>query len=181
MAVETFQDNEILAIWNEIFSADKYSLRISEIQANYPQDRSLYVPYGDIDSTNTDFAMYLFDNPDRCIRLGRKAIKSLLPPTWEPTNDINLRVNELPDDARVEVRDLRSKHLNRLIAINGLVRKATIPKLKMTKAHFKCAKCDADLWEEQKGMFLTEPLMCTNEGCNKSALRFILQEESSAA
>ena len=179
MAVETFQDNEILAIWNEIFSADNYSLRISEIQANYPQDRSLYVPYSDIDVANTDFAMYLFDNPDRCLRLGKKAIKSLLPPSWMPENEINLRVNELPSDARVEVRDLRSKHLGRLIAINGLVRKATIPKLKMVRAHFKCAKCDADLWEEQKGMFLTEPLMCTNEGCNKGTLRFILQEESS--
>ena len=179
MAVETFQDNEILAIWNEIFSDDKYSLRIAEIQANYPQDRSLYVAYDDIDSANTDFAMYLFDNPDRCLRLGRKAVKNLLPPTWEPANEINLRINELPPDARVEVRDLRSKHLGRLIAINGLVRKATIPKLKMTRAHFKCAKCDADLWEDQKGMFLTEPLMCTNEGCNKGSLRFILQEESS--
>ncbi len=179
MAVETFQDNEILAIWNEIFSDDKYSLRIAEIQANYPQDRSLYIAYDDIDSANTDFAMYLFDNPDRCLRLGGKAIKSILPPTWEPANDINLRINGLPADARVEVRDLRSKHLGRLIAINGLVRKATIPKLKMVRAHFKCAKCDADLWVEQKGMYRIPPLACTNEGCNKGVLRFNLLEESS--
>ena len=179
MAVETFQDNEILSIWNEIFSSEKYSLRIAEIEDNYPQDRSLVVPYPDINSANTDFAMYLFDKPDRCLRLGRKAIKNLLPPTWEPTNEINLRINQLPDDAHVEVRDLRSKHLGRFVAISGLVRKATIPKLKMTKAHFKCAKCDADIWEDQRGMYVTEPLMCPNEGCNKTALRFVLQEESS--
>ena len=77
MAVETFQDNDILAIWNEIFGMDKYSLRITEIQANYPQDRSLEILYPDINSVNTDFAMYLFDKPDRCIRLGQKAIKNL--------------------------------------------------------------------------------------------------------
>ncbi len=179
MAVETFQENEILAIWNEIFSSDKYSLRIAEIQANYPMDRSLEVPYEDINSINTDFAMYLFDKPDRCLRLGRKAIKALLPPTWEPTNEINLRVHQLPDDARVEIRDLRSKHLGKLVAISGLVRKATIPKLKMTKAHFKCIKCDADIWQDQKGMYVVEPLMCPNEGCNKTGPKFALEEETS--
>ena len=179
MVVETFQDNEILEIWDEIFSSDKYSLRIAEIQANYPQDRSIEIPYQDINSTNTDFAMFLFDNPDRCLRIGKKSIKNLMPPTWDPANEINLRINQLPDDARVEVRDLRSKHLGRFVAISGLVRKATIPKLKMTRAHFKCAKCDADIWVDQKGMYLSEPLMCTNEGCNKTALRFNLQEESS--
>ncbi len=36
MAVETFQDNEILEIWNDVFSIDEYALRIVEIQANYP-------------------------------------------------------------------------------------------------------------------------------------------------
>ena len=179
MAVETFQDNEILAIWNEIFSADKYSLRIAEIQANYPLDRSIEVPYADIDMANSDFAMYLFEQPDRCLRIGRKAIRNLLPPTWEPSNEINLRINKLPDDAHVEIRDLRSKHLGRFVAINGLVRKATVPKLKMTKAHFKCAKCEADIWQDQKGMFSTDPLMCPNEGCNKTTPRFILQEETS--
>ena len=151
MAIETFQENEILSIWNEIFSSDKYSLRISEIQANYPMDRSLEVPYEDINAINTDFAMYLLDKPERCLRIGRNAIKNLLPPTWDTANDINLRVHDLPDDARVEVHDLRSKHLGRLVAIAGLVRKATMPKPKMTRAHFKCARCDADIWRIRRG------------------------------
>ena len=179
MAVETFQDNEILEIWNDVFNVEEYPLRIVEIQANYPQDRSLVVTYHDIDQINPDFAMYLLDKPDRCLRLGKKAIKNLLPPSWEPTNEINLRITGLPRDAHVEVRDLRSKHLGRFVAIEGLVRKATIPKLKMTKAHYKCAKCDADIWQPQKGVYATEPLMCPNEGCNKTALRFILDEETS--
>ena len=179
MAVETFQDNEIQEIWNNIFSDDGYSLRITEIQANYPQDRSLVVTYSDINKVNTDFAMYLLEKPDRCLRLGRKVIRNLLPPTWEPSNEVNLRIIDLPKDAHVEVRDLRAKHLGRLVAIEGLVRKATVPKLKMTKAHYKCAKCDADIWQDQKGVYATEPLMCPNEGCNKTALRFILDEETS--
>ena len=179
MAVETFEDNEILEIWNEIFSADEYSLRISEIEANYPQDRSLVVAYPDINSVNTDFAMYFLEKPDRCLRLGRKAIRAMLPPTWEPTNDVNLRIMQMPKDAHVDVRNLRAKHLGKFVAIEGLVRKATISKMKMVKAHYKCARCDADIWQMQKGMYATEPLVCPNEGCNKSTPKFVLDEETS--
>ena len=179
MAVETFVDNEILEIWNEIFSADSYSLRISEIQANYPQDRSLVVPYPDMNSVNTDFAMYFMERPERCLEIGKKAIRNLLPTTWEPSNEINLRITQMPKDAHLDVRELRSKHLGRFVAIEGLVRKATVSKMKMVKAHFKCSKCGADIWEPQVGMYITEPLMCPNEGCNKTALRFNLDEETS--
>lgn len=179
MAINNFQDNEILEIWNEILLKDEHSIRIAEIQSNYPQDRSLLIPYSDIDAANTDFAMYLLSKPDRCLRIGKKAVKGFLPPTWEPSDEVNLRVISLPKDAHVEVRDLRSKHLGKLVAIEGLVRKATLPKLKMTNAHYRCAKCDSEIWVPQKGMYAIEPLMCPSEGCNKTALRFVLDEETS--
>lgn len=179
MAVSNFDEKEISAIWNEVFSSDAYRLRLAEIQANYPQDRSLFVPYSDLDTVNPDFGMYLLGKPDKCLRIGKKTLKSSLPATWDPSNDINLRITELPRDAHVEVRDLRTTHLGKLVAIEGLVRKATLPKLKMTTAHYRCAKCDADVWVPQKGMYATEPQMCSNDACNKTALRFILDEETS--
>lgn len=179
MPGNSFQDSEVTAIWDEVFSRDTYRIRIAEVQANYPQDRSIVVPYDDIDSVNPDFAMYLLDKPDRCLKLGRRSLKTAMSASWDPSNDINLRITELPKDAKVDVRDLRSKHLGRLVAIEGLVRKATLPKLKMINAHFKCAKCDADIWVPQKGIYVTEPIVCPNEGCNKTALRFILDEETS--
>lgn len=179
MTMTAFQDSEILAIWDEIFSSDAYRLRVAEIESGYPQERSVFVKYPDIDLCNTDFAMFLLDKPDRCLKLGKQSLKSMFPPTWEPENDVNLRITELPKDAHVGVRDLRSKHLNKLVAIEGMVTKATPPKLKMTRALYRCAKCDAEQWIPQKGMYATEPLMCTNEGCNKTALRFILDEANS--
>ena len=134
MTVTTFQDEDILKFWDDILSSDTYRLKLAEIQDNYQDKKSLYVPYTDIDYYNSDFAIYLLNKPDRCIRLGEKAIRSRLPATWDPANDINLRIDTLPKDAHVEVRELRSKHLNRLVAVDGLVRKATLPKLKMTNA-----------------------------------------------
>lgn len=179
MAIDNFQDSEITAIWNEIFGKDEYAIRIAEIQTNYPQDKSLLVSYGDIDAINPDFAMYLLDKPDRCLDIGKKTLKGCLFPTWEATKEINLRIISMPRDAHVEVRDLRSKHLGRLVSIEGLVRKATLPKLKMINALFRCAKCDAEIWVPQKGMYTIEPIMCPNDGCNKGGLNFILDNEAS--
>lgn len=175
----SFQDDDILKIWEGIFSNDDYRLKIADLAANYLEKKSIYVPYPDIDAYNPDFATYILEKPDRCIRLGEKVIRQKLPPTWNPEDNINLRVEKLPRDAHVEIRNLRSTHLGRLVALDGLVRKATVPKLKMTHAHYKCAKCDADIWVPQKGMYAKEPLMCTNDACNRGALKFNLDQETS--
>lgn len=175
----TFQDSDIQAIWDELFNTDHYHQKIAEIQDNYPDEKSLFILYSDLDACNPDFAMFLLDKPDRCLNIGEKALRSALSASWDPGDTINLRVTELPKDAKVEVRELRSKHLGRMVAIEGLVRKATLPKLKMINAHFRCAKCDAEVWVRQKGMYLSEPLMCPNEGCNKTALKFNLDEAGS--
>ena len=177
----SFQDNEVLAGWEEILSKDSYRLMMAEIADNYPDRKSLVVPYDDIDSYNTDLAMFILDNPDKALSLGQKAVRNAMPPTWDPKDNVNLRIVRLPRDARVEIRHLRAKHLGKMVAVEGLVRKATSVKPRMTYALFRCARCGAEIWVPQSGMLLKEPVMCTNpEGsCNKTATRFILEDKSS--
>ncbi|MBP5685089.1 MAG: minichromosome maintenance protein MCM, partial [Candidatus Methanomethylophilaceae archaeon] len=167
-----FQDGDISLAWEEILGSSKYHLLLVEIQNSYPNKKSLFVDYHDIDVYSTDLASYILEFPDKSLEIGKRVIKEMLPATWEPTNDINLRILSLPRDAKIEVRQIRAKHLGRLVAIEGMVRKATAPKPRLTRALFKCAKCDAPVWVPQTGMLLKEPLLCPNEGCNKSAPRF---------
>lgn len=173
----SFQDNDIKAIWEEVFNIDAYRMKIAEIHDRYPDEKSVNVQYNDIDGVNPDFAMYLLDKPDRCIKIGEETIKERLSSDWNPTDYVNLRIKDLPKDAKVEVRDLRSKHLGKLVAVEGLVRKATLPKLRMTNAFFECSKCGEKQAIRQRGMFITEPVACKTDACNKSALRFSLLEE----
>ncbi|MBR4225224.1 MAG: minichromosome maintenance protein MCM, partial [Candidatus Methanomethylophilaceae archaeon] len=78
-------------------------------------------------------------------------------------------------DAKVEIRNLRADHLGKLVAVEGLVRKVTTVKPRMTYALFRCARCNSEIWVEQTGMLMKEPLMCNNPdgSCNKQATRFI--------
>ncbi|MDR0309353.1 MAG: minichromosome maintenance protein MCM, partial [Candidatus Methanoplasma sp.] len=180
MAVN-FQDSEITAGWEEILGKDKYRLMFADIAASYPEKRSIYVPYEDIDAYSTDLAMFFLDNPDKCLSKGMGVVKASLPPAWDIKDTVNLRITDLPRDAKVEVRKLRAKHLGKLVAVEGLVRKATTVKPKMTHALFRCARCKAEMWEDQRGTILKEPIMCSNPdgSCNKQATNFELDAKSS--
>ena len=118
MAVN-FQDSEIQAAWNDVFSRDKYRIMISCIADNFPQKKSLMVDYADINTYNVDFAMYVLDNPDKCFEIARKTVMSLVPNISRPGENINVRIFNLPRDAKVDIRNLRADHLRRLIAVEG--------------------------------------------------------------
>lgn len=179
--VVNFQDSEIKAVWTEVLSTDKYTMMIADIADNFPQKKSVNVDYADVNAHNIDFAMYLLEFPDKCLREARNVVMSLVPNISRPGENINVRVSNLPRDAVVEIRNLRADHLNKFVAVEGLARKVTAVKPRMTAALFTCARCGSEIWVDQPGMIIREPMMCNNpEGsCNKSGVRFLLNDKES--
>src|SRR5207247_10218522 len=84
---------------------------------------------------------------------------------------IHIRINGLPRDRRVQIRDLRAKHLGQYISVEGLVRKSTEVRPKVVGALFQCLRCGTIIREEQDGQTFREPLECYEEqgGCKRSA------------
>jgi len=175
-----FKDEEVSAGWEDILTK-KYQLKLSEVADGYPAKKSVYVSYKDINEYNPDLAMFITDRPDKCLALGRKVIKGLMPPGWDQKREINLRINELPRDTRVDIRNLREGHLRRFVSVEGMVKKASPVKPRMTKALFKCNKCDAEQWIDQHRMRMRKPSMCTGAdgSCNKANIQFTLMDERS--
>ena len=171
----TYEDNEIEKLWETVLSTDKYRVMIADIADNYPQKKSVNVDYEDINLYDVAFSAYLLEEPDRCIKIAKDAVMALVPNIDRPGKGINVRIFNLPRDAKVEIRNLRADHLGKLIAVEGLVRKVTTVKPRMTYALFRCARCGSEIWVPQTGMIMKEPLMCNNPdgSCNKQATRFI--------
>ena len=176
----SFEENEIREAWEEIFLQDDYRLAIQKIADSYPEEKSVVVNYVDIDLHSTNFAMYLLENPDKCLLIGRSVIASLMPSGWDDKRKINLRITKLPNDSLVDVRKLRENHLGKLISVQGLAKKVSTVKPRLTYAKFTCSRCGATIWEPQSGMYLREPLACPNPNgaCNKGVNRFILDGKS---
>ena len=171
----TYEDSEIEKLWETVFATDKYRVMIGDIADNYPQKKSVNVDYEDINLYDVAFSAYLLEEPDRCIDIAKKAVMNMVPNIDRPGQAINVRISNLPRDAKVDIRNLRADHLGRLVAVEGLVRKVTTVKPRMTYALFRCARCGSEIWVPQTGMIMKEPLMCNNPdgSCNKQATRFI--------
>jgi replicative DNA helicase Mcm len=116
------------------------------------------------------------------ITAGEEAIRRLVPP-GEEAAQIHLRIRILPRDRRVPIRDLRAKHLGQYIAVEGLVRKSTEVRPRVTDALFQCLRCGTIIKEPQDGQNFREPLECYEEqgGCKRSAsaTKFRLMTETS--
>ncbi|MCK4456519.1 MAG: minichromosome maintenance protein MCM [Thermoplasmata archaeon] len=165
-----YTDEELLSKWEEFFDQHGYESKITAIADVFPQKKSLDVTFEDLDRYDSDFAIHSLRNPARAVSAGEEAITSVVPPTDEDVS-IHLRMRGLPRDRRIMIRDLRSKHVGRFIAIEGLVRKATEVRPMIIEAMFECMRCGHKFTTRQEGVAFREPLECpqSSGGCGKSS------------
>src|SRR5437762_3244221 len=177
-----FPQDELIAKWEEFFEEMGYLSRIIAVADRYPESRSLEASFLDLNRFDTDMAIYLLRHPLNVLMAGEEAIRRLAPPGDEAAQ-IHLRVKALPRDRRVPIRDLRAKHLGQYIAVEGLVRKSTEVRPRVTDALFQCLRCGTIIKEPQDGQTFREPLECYEEqgGCKRSAsaTKFKLLTETS--
>jgi len=167
--------------WRD-FIQEYYRKEVLDIANSYPEKRSLLVSYKDLEVFDPELASYLLDKPNSALYAAEMAIRDSMPPDVkaEVKKGIHFRVKDLPPKplGLTEVRELRAKHIGKLVAVSGLVRKATQVKPKLTDAVFQCARCLAVIREPQFDTIFKEPLECYRDqgGCGKSAAstRFIL-------
>ena len=173
-----FTDAEITKFWDDLFSREGYRTKLSDLAASFPDKRSLTVDFQDIDNIDTEFSELVISSPDRCLDLGKKVICDFSEVFNTDLYRVNLRIDHLPNDVKVEIRNLRARHLNTLVAVEGLARKVSVVNPKAINARFTCAKCGQEIWVPQHGTLLSRPVACPNPNttCNKSANSFILDE-----
>jgi len=165
-----YSEEDLIARWEEFFEATEYRLKVIEAVTLFPEVRSVAVRYSDLDAFDPDMADFVLQHPNKALYAGEEAIKKASPPERGGAS-IHLRLFELPRDCKVEIRDLRSKHMGKLISVEGLVRKATEVRPRVTDALFLCLRCGQVIREPQEGMSFKEPLECYKDqgGCGRSA------------
>lgn len=181
-ALVEFPQDELIAKWEDFFEEAGYLSKIIAVSDRYPEERSLAVAFDELNRFDTDMAIYLLRHPLNVLTAGEEAIRRLVPPGEEGIL-IHLRIKALPRDRRVPIRDLRAKHLGQYVAVEGLVRKSTEVRPRVTDALFQCLRCGTIIKEAQDGQNFREPLECYEDqgGCKRSAsaTKFRLMTETS--
>ncbi len=157
-----------MAIWEEFLGGQERRHQVSAIADLYPDVRSMYIDFADVEKFDPDLANYTLQNPTLAIKCAEDALKRMV--SHALTNPfLHFRIRGLPHDSRIEIRKLRAKHLGTFVSVEGLVRKATEVRPRVTMAEFECARCLHRITVEQEGMLFHEPLECPKEegGCGR--------------
>lgn len=175
--------------WEEFLGQYGYDKKIASIASIFPDKRSLYVKYDDLEHFDVELADSLLKSPGRVIRAGEAAIASIakMAQTIEEGSVIHLRIKTLPPDLRVGIRDIRSKHMSQFISVEGLVRKANEVRPRVSFAAFKCMRCGHITNIIQEESMIREPMECAKDeggggGCGRVAgsTKFKLDKELSS-
>ncbi|NOQ48734.1 MAG: AAA family ATPase, partial [Methanococcoides sp.] len=142
----------------------------------YPELRSIVVDFPDLEQFDADLAYELLEHPDDVIPYAEQALREIDIPIEKDLDEAHVQFIKVPN--RVAIRELRSKHLLKFISIEGMIRKATEVRPKITNAAFMCMRCENTSFEPQGGPKFVEPTDCENESCGKKGPFKLLIDQS---
>jgi replicative DNA helicase Mcm len=165
--VRLLKDESLAASWENFFE-DCCRPDIETIALSYPEKRSLLVNYWDIDKHDSKLADLLVNQPYKAIFNAEESLKNI-DVAAENKLRLNFRVYDVPETQRILIRKIRSNHLGKYTAIEGLVKKITEVRPKLQVAAFQCQKCGAIIKIEQEEDILKEPSECYEDqgGCGR--------------
>ncbi|OPY52997.1 MAG: Minichromosome maintenance protein MCM [Methanosaeta sp. PtaU1.Bin112] len=165
-----------VAKWEE-FLRTRYWDELLELADSYPDERSLEISFPDIDKFDPDFAEELLESPDTNLEAAQAALLELDLPMDVYLDRAHVRIIELP--RAYKTRELRSDHIGKLLAIDGLVRTATEVRPKIVSAAFQCQRCGFTFFKEQTGSkFEDQNLKCMNQACDRGGPFKLLLDQS---
>lgn len=146
----------------EYFLIKYYKKELDVLMGEYPAKKSLFVDFTSIEEFDPKFADELLDKPDLVIEAFKVAAKQYKSSLIEDHADFepNIRIFNLPDERHIQIKDLNSEHIGKLIAVEGLVRQFTtvLPKIKL--GHWICKKCGNEMKTMQDDRDLVKPKSC---------------------
>jgi len=163
----------VRARWERLFE-DYFKEEIENVALSYPEKKSIIFDFWDIDMYDSELGEILLEKPYAAISAAEDVISSMDTITEMPY--LHVRIKNLPEARKVEIRDLRSFHLGKFISVDGLVKKVTEVRPKLVMAAFECQKCNNIIRIRQEGSRLVEPTFCPK--CNRKSTFKLLPDES---
>ncbi len=180
MAEYRYEIDEIRENFKELLEDEEFHSELIKVADNYPDEKSISITYEDMSLffEDLEFPRFVLKHPKICLEEAEEAIKDILGRSYEDVH-IFLRLKGLPEARKKMVRDLRSDDMTKYLAIDGLVRKATEVRPKISRAAFRCDACGEDFKEKQSGSDIEEPIVCASCGKSSNKTKFILLKDKS--
>lgn len=141
--VGSVSDRELIEKW-QMLAFEPATPEIRELVAAFPDRRELCVPF-EACGTDYRFTAPLLQDPDRTLRVGRRALREFVDDRFDcgidPDDRVYLRVTNVPDSVRQPLESIRTEHLNRLVVVGGTVAQVDRRRPRVVTASFECERC----------------------------------------
>ncbi|GGO03160.1 minichromosome maintenance protein MCM [Haloarcula pellucida] len=159
----TAENTELIDRFEE-FYRNYYRNEIGELAQKYPNDqKSLYVDWQDLYRFDPDLADDYRTKPEQLQEYAEEALRLYDLPVDVSLGQAHVRVRNLPESE--DIREIRHEHHGNLIAVQGIVRKATDVRPKVLTAAFECQRCGTLTRIPQAAGDFQEPHEC--QGCER--------------
>ncbi|MBI2576515.1 hypothetical protein HYV84_04840 [Candidatus Woesearchaeota archaeon] len=144
---------------------------LAEIHNNIRKgDPFLVIDFKELSQADLELAGLLLDQPEDLIKAAEVALKQF---DIEGSPEIRTRFKNLPDNRKLMIREIRSKHLGKLFEMEGVVRQKSDVRPQVTAAKFECPSCGNIITVLQPDTQFREPTRC---GCGRKG-KFDLLEK----
>ncbi|MEM4625708.1 MAG: minichromosome maintenance protein MCM [Candidatus Pacearchaeota archaeon] len=116
----------------------------------------VFIDFSDLASFSPTLAEILIEKPEEIISV----MESALQETGLVKNP-RIRFTTLPEDSFIKIRNLRAKHLNKFVWIEGIIRQASDVRPQVVSARFECPSCGTIISVLQLEKKFKEPTRCS--------------------
>ncbi|MFB6193630.1 MAG: LAGLIDADG family homing endonuclease [Halobaculum sp.] len=145
-----------------------YDDDIARLAQGYPNERrSLYVDYDDLYRFDVELAERYLSHPEELSEVAEEALRTYDLPADVSLGQAHVRMRNLPATNSIDIRSIRvvDDHIGSLVAVSGIVRKATDVRPKIVEAAFECQRCGTMTYIPQSDSGFQEPHEC--QGCER--------------
>ncbi len=133
---------------------------------------NLKVDFALISKFDPELAELILDQPEELLKAFEIAIKNMDLPGEQ--NKFYVRVLNLPKSSDMLIKDIRSKHIEKLMSIEGIVRQKSDVRPQVTTAKFECPSCGNIISVIQLEAKFKEPTRC---GCGRKGKFRMIQKD----
>ncbi|MCX8159266.1 MAG: minichromosome maintenance protein MCM [Candidatus Pacearchaeota archaeon] len=145
---------ELISESKAFFDSHKKEIRES-IRPNEPQVR---IDFSLISAFSPELAESIIESPEETISIMETALEES---SLQLGKNRRIRFENLPKSVFVRIREIRAKHLDQLLWIEGIVRQASDVRPQVVNAKFECPSCGAILSVLQIDKKFREPSRCS--------------------
>jgi len=120
------------------------------------QENVIYLDFMTITEFSDILSNEIISNPEETLRLIELAFEES-----GLVKDVRVRLYNIPKSQEIKIRNIRSKHLNELVIVEGIIRQASDVRPQVVNAKFECPSCGTIISVLQIEKKFREPSRCS--------------------